>query len=279
VCMIARCRAEIAAIEAQIRAGHPDLQGLCRGLADWSCELRLLQGGGGSGTGAPSLATVRASQRVVAGIIKTYRNGKRADHGQSASGAGIATLAPRLAPVRSGGDDLACGPGRAVGPSGRGKDEAILVNQILPRQNDENGGNGDQGNRWPVLELLFPVQASAKYRTADLLLISKNRPAAAGAGRARKRRALTSISVDCVDLQGGQELALGSTRPNDVSLRAERLPSAVQTGRKVSFRGAQRRKNASGGCRAARTPALFRNHKTILHLYAMDGLWPISELS
>ena len=33
---INRCRREIAAIEAQILAGHPDLEGLCRALADWS---------------------------------------------------------------------------------------------------------------------------------------------------------------------------------------------------------------------------------------------------
>ena len=37
-----RCRQEIAAIEANIQAGHPDLQGLCLALADWSTELRLL---------------------------------------------------------------------------------------------------------------------------------------------------------------------------------------------------------------------------------------------
>jgi hypothetical protein len=30
-------------VEAQIRAGHPDLQGLCLALADWSSELRLIQ--------------------------------------------------------------------------------------------------------------------------------------------------------------------------------------------------------------------------------------------
>jgi hypothetical protein len=29
-------------IEAQIRAGHTDVEGLCRALADWSAELRLL---------------------------------------------------------------------------------------------------------------------------------------------------------------------------------------------------------------------------------------------
>ena len=41
---IDRCRREIVALEAQIRAGHPDLRGLCLALADWSGELRLLQG-------------------------------------------------------------------------------------------------------------------------------------------------------------------------------------------------------------------------------------------
>jgi hypothetical protein len=50
---VARCRAEIAGVETQIRAGHPDLQGLCLALADWSCELRLLQAGAGlAGRGA-----------------------------------------------------------------------------------------------------------------------------------------------------------------------------------------------------------------------------------
>ena len=33
---------EIAEIEDQIRAYHPDLQGLCLALADWSAELRML---------------------------------------------------------------------------------------------------------------------------------------------------------------------------------------------------------------------------------------------
>jgi hypothetical protein len=40
---IARAQREIGAIEAEIRAGNPDLQGLCRGLVDWSCELRRLE--------------------------------------------------------------------------------------------------------------------------------------------------------------------------------------------------------------------------------------------
>ena len=40
-----RCRREIAAIERQLRAGYPDLGGLCLALADWSAELRLLKNG------------------------------------------------------------------------------------------------------------------------------------------------------------------------------------------------------------------------------------------
>jgi hypothetical protein len=39
-----RCRREIiAAIEAEIRAGNPDLPGLCLALSDWWAELRILQ--------------------------------------------------------------------------------------------------------------------------------------------------------------------------------------------------------------------------------------------
>jgi hypothetical protein len=39
-----RCRAEIAAIEALLLAGHPDVEGLCLALSDWSAELRILEG-------------------------------------------------------------------------------------------------------------------------------------------------------------------------------------------------------------------------------------------
>lgn len=39
---IARCRREIAQIEGLLRSGHPDVEGLCLALADWSAELRLL---------------------------------------------------------------------------------------------------------------------------------------------------------------------------------------------------------------------------------------------
>jgi hypothetical protein len=38
-----RCRREIAAIKEKIRAGDPNLEGLCLGLADWSGELRILE--------------------------------------------------------------------------------------------------------------------------------------------------------------------------------------------------------------------------------------------
>jgi hypothetical protein len=32
----------MAEVEAALRAGHPDVEGLCLALADWSGELRLL---------------------------------------------------------------------------------------------------------------------------------------------------------------------------------------------------------------------------------------------
>ena len=40
---IERCRREIAAIEALIGAGHPDLQGLCLALSDWWAELQMIE--------------------------------------------------------------------------------------------------------------------------------------------------------------------------------------------------------------------------------------------
>ncbi len=42
---IERCRRELEEIEALILTGHPDVQGLCQALADWSEELRLLESG------------------------------------------------------------------------------------------------------------------------------------------------------------------------------------------------------------------------------------------
>jgi hypothetical protein len=38
-----RCRSEIAAIEAELLAGNPDVAGLVLALADWSAELCILQ--------------------------------------------------------------------------------------------------------------------------------------------------------------------------------------------------------------------------------------------
>jgi hypothetical protein len=40
---VERCRREIAGIEAQLRSGHRDLQGLLLALGDWHAELRLLE--------------------------------------------------------------------------------------------------------------------------------------------------------------------------------------------------------------------------------------------
>lgn len=40
-----RCQREIAGIEAELRAGNPDVAGLCLALSDWSAELWLLQHG------------------------------------------------------------------------------------------------------------------------------------------------------------------------------------------------------------------------------------------
>jgi hypothetical protein len=40
---IERCRCEIAAVEAKLIAGNPDVDGLILGLADWNVELRILQ--------------------------------------------------------------------------------------------------------------------------------------------------------------------------------------------------------------------------------------------
>jgi hypothetical protein len=40
---IERCEREIASAEEALRAGHPDVAGLCLALSDWSMELRILQ--------------------------------------------------------------------------------------------------------------------------------------------------------------------------------------------------------------------------------------------
>ncbi len=38
-----RCCCEIADAEKMLRAGHPDVVGLCLALSDWSAELRILE--------------------------------------------------------------------------------------------------------------------------------------------------------------------------------------------------------------------------------------------
>jgi hypothetical protein len=37
------CRREIAAIEAELLAGNPDVAGLCMGWADWRVELAIIE--------------------------------------------------------------------------------------------------------------------------------------------------------------------------------------------------------------------------------------------
>jgi hypothetical protein len=39
---IDRCRAEASEAERLLRAGHPDVEGLCLALADWSAALRMI---------------------------------------------------------------------------------------------------------------------------------------------------------------------------------------------------------------------------------------------
>jgi hypothetical protein len=48
-------------VEIQLRAGHPDVEGLCLALLDWSAELRLLRESHGLATVAPRLAHVGSS--------------------------------------------------------------------------------------------------------------------------------------------------------------------------------------------------------------------------
>jgi hypothetical protein len=40
---IDRCHREIAAVEGELLAGNPDVEGLLLALSDWSTELRILQ--------------------------------------------------------------------------------------------------------------------------------------------------------------------------------------------------------------------------------------------
>ena len=40
---LARCRQELAAHEATLRAGHTNVEGLCRALVDWSTEMRMIE--------------------------------------------------------------------------------------------------------------------------------------------------------------------------------------------------------------------------------------------
>jgi hypothetical protein len=67
-------------------------------------------------TGAPLLGHGRASRPLLVGGNKTYRKGKWEANNKSASDAGRATGAPRLAHVRSDGGGLMFGPRLGLGP-------------------------------------------------------------------------------------------------------------------------------------------------------------------
>ena len=72
---IDRCRREIAALKAQIRAGHPDLRGLCLALSDWSWELRLLQSAN-EATETPRLAPMCADLPEVGPVTPLDARGR-----------------------------------------------------------------------------------------------------------------------------------------------------------------------------------------------------------
>ena len=55
----------MAAIEAQIRGGHPDLQGLCLALADWAAELRIIEREMGQKVGKPASAEAGRAKGAV----------------------------------------------------------------------------------------------------------------------------------------------------------------------------------------------------------------------
>lgn len=64
------CRREIAAIEVLIRAGHPDLEGLCLALSDWCAELRLIEQEMALKTKMP--ATAEAGRADEPTIVTTF---------------------------------------------------------------------------------------------------------------------------------------------------------------------------------------------------------------
>ena len=65
---IDRCCAEVAEIEALLRAGHPDIQGLCLALVDWSAELRLLE----ASMDKQILQFLIPGIGLISGLIATY---------------------------------------------------------------------------------------------------------------------------------------------------------------------------------------------------------------
>jgi hypothetical protein len=64
---IERCRREIAAIEAELLGGNPDVAGLCLVLSDWSAELRILEGAVKSNAPTPSSSAAGTRKGPSAG--------------------------------------------------------------------------------------------------------------------------------------------------------------------------------------------------------------------
>lgn len=61
-----RCRREIAAVEAELLAGNPDVAGLVLALSDWWAELRILEGQANPPNGAGTLHEAQDLQALGA---------------------------------------------------------------------------------------------------------------------------------------------------------------------------------------------------------------------
>jgi hypothetical protein len=70
---IARCRREIAAIEAELFAGNPDILGLLLAYADWHAELRIIQAQDQSISGRTAHAEDQSKSREIGGGDDTGR--------------------------------------------------------------------------------------------------------------------------------------------------------------------------------------------------------------
>jgi len=65
VTALEKCDREIEAIEALIRLGHTEVEGLCLALADWSAERRLIRATEDQSRNRRSLRFWKAAQGTV----------------------------------------------------------------------------------------------------------------------------------------------------------------------------------------------------------------------